>query len=477
MRTRLIWKLVAVVTLGIAIVHAVYGTLRIEREVAQFEEEARRDHAAVAHALAVAATSTASRIGADEARQLLEDADLESDRAEIVWRSEAAGPSRRSAPSNDTVQSIITEESKQRTLVSTVSLALGEERGVLEIREPLVSEATYVQQTIARTAVMTIVLVLLCSAVLIAAGRVFVQQPIKALLAKLERVAQGDLSAPIVLHQKDELGTLAQAINTMCEQLAALQRKNEKETRAKIAALEQLRHADRLSTVGQLASGIAHELGTPLNVVAARAKMIARRKSTGEEAVDDAQVIVEQTERMTEIILQLLGFARTRKPKSSDESLTALCEQAIRILEPLARKNGVLLELAQTSYETTARIDAVQVQQVLANLVMNAIQAQPSGGVVRLQVSRCSEFPPAGSPGPCDEHAAIVVEDEGEGMSDSIKERLFEPFFTTKEVGQGTGLGLSVAYGIIHEHGGWIDVQTELGRGSRFTIHLPESTE
>jgi signal transduction histidine kinase len=294
-----------------------------------------------------------------------------------------------------------------------------------------------------------------------------------ALVSKVERIGRGDVSAPLELPQKDEIGVLASAINVMCEELENQRATNESETRARIAALEQLRHADRLGTVGKLASGIAHELGTPLNVVSARAKMIARGQSKSDDAASDAQVIVEQVDRMTRIIRQLLDFARRRSPKRSSENIRALCAQTLQLLEPLATKNRVSLALDDDGANLTANVDPAQLQQVLTNLVMNAVQAQPDGGAVRVRVVAESADPPPGTEADAGERVIVSIEDDGSGIPLEIRDRIFEPFFTTKDVGQGTGLGLSVAYGIVKEHGGWIDVVAGPERGSVFRAHLP----
>jgi signal transduction histidine kinase len=123
-----------------------------------------------------------------------------------------------------------------------------------------------------------------------------------------------------------------------------------------------------------------------------------------------------------------------------------------------------------------ARADQGQLEQALTNFVLNGIQAMPQGGTLRVGVSTRRTRPPAEPGGPEGEYLTLTVTDEGEGISRENVLRIFEPFFTTKGVGQGTGLGLSVAYGIVSEHGGWIDVESQVGSGSRFTIHLPPAT-
>jgi signal transduction histidine kinase len=239
------------------------------------------------------------------------------------------------------------------------------------------------------------------------------------------------------------------------------QNRAEREAESRKATLEQLRHAQRLGTVGKLASGLAHELGTPLNVVAGRAKMIARGESDGASAVKDAKVIGEQAERMTAIIQQLLDFARSGAASRERIDVAAVGRRAISMLEPMAEKKKVALLLEGADGEVHASCDARQLEQVMSNLVLNAIQAQEDGGEVRVEVSRE------------DGEVQVAVEDRGPGVPEELRERIFEPFYTTKDVGEGTGLGLSVAWGIVNEHGGRIGVSDRPGGGARFTLTLP----
>ena len=257
------------------------------------------------------------------------------------------------------------------------------------------------------------------------------------------------------------------------------------ETHAHIRANEQLQHANRLATVGQLAAGVAHELGSPLQVVSGRAKMIAVGESTGEDAKESGQIILDQARRMTEIIRGLLDFARRRSAARTPTRVLDLARHAHAMLEPIAHKLGVSLELVELEGDegSTLEIDAIQIQQALTNLVMNAIQAVSAGGHVTIEVVRLrAPHPPDSSgllraptsPGGADTNCACLrVIDDGPGISDEDQERVFEPFFTTKDVGEGTGLGLSVAHGLVRDNGGWITVESMLGKGARFSIVFP----
>jgi signal transduction histidine kinase len=263
----------------------------------------------------------------------------------------------------------------------------------------------------------------------------------------------------------------------MCVQLDDANRQLAVATDARIAALEQLRHADRLKTVGQLASGVAHELGTPLNVVSGRANMIARGMVEGDAVTDSARIIAEQAARIAAIIRQLLDFSRRRGPSLGPVDLRPIAARTIELLGTLARKRSVTLAVESPAAALSARVDPGQIQQVLTNLVVNGLQAMPEGGTLTIRLDRRHATPPADVGGPSGEFATVTVEDHGAGIAPENLPRVFEPFFTTKEVGEGTGLGLSVAYGIVREHGGWIDVQSVPGQRTRFTVFLQQAPD
>jgi signal transduction histidine kinase len=305
----------------------------------------------------------------------------------------------------------------------------------------------------------------------------FVGRPVRLLVEEARRVGTGDLCGRISLRQRDEVGELANELNRMCEGLAAAHERVQRETSARIATIEQLRHADRLTTVGKLAAGVAHELGTPLTVVAGRAKMIASGEATAAQSADNARIVVEQTERMTRIIRQLLDFARRRESKKVPEELGPLVEKTLAMLAPLAKKSSVSLDRIGESPAGRARVDASQVQQVLTNVVVNGIQAMPHGGKVTVEVLRRQASPPSGAPGRSGEHFCVYVCDDGAGIPPDVLPHIFDPFYTTKGVGEGTGLGLAVSFGIMREHEGWIEVESEVGKGSRFGLWLPVEVE
>jgi two-component system NtrC family sensor kinase len=308
---------------------------------------------------------------------------------------------------------------------------------------------------------------------LLVLGVKFVGRPLNQLVEITRKIGKGDFSERVFVRGRDELSSLANAMNQMCEQLAESREAVRKETEARIAALEQLRHTERLATLGRLSSGIAHELGTPLNVVSGRAKLIISEDLKKEDITECSRIIKEQAERMTKLIRQLLDFARRRTPQKSPVDLKNLSGQVLKMLKPAAEKQKVILELLKYDDIPLVSIDQFQFQQVLINLVMNGIQAMPDGGHLKIELLMKYACHPTLSSGREKNYVAINIKDEGTGISEDNINRLFEPFFTTKNVGEGTGLGLSIAYGIVREHGGWIDVKSKVSEGSCFTIYIP----
>lgn len=349
----------------------------------------------------------------------------------------------------------------------------GELVGALEVSGPLTERDNQFRAELWQILGRTSLAVLAAFLAVAVAGFYFVGRPMRRLVAKARRIGAGDLSGPLDLRQRDEVGVLASEINQMCERLALAQTRVAEETQRRLDASEQLRHADRLTTVGKLASGVAHELGTPLNVVSGRAKMILRGQVQGAELAESAQAIVDQAERMTNIIKQLLGFARRRQPQRRRESLRGVAERTLALLAPMAQKSGIACRMVHSDPEPFGEIDVSLIEQALTNLVVNAIQAMPKGGVLTIRTCEEAVSPPAGLAAAAGTYAALHVEDTGVGMAPEELRHAFEPFFTTKDVGSGTGLGLSVAHGIVRDHGGWIAATSATDKGSRFSIYLP----
>jgi two-component system NtrC family sensor kinase len=348
----------------------------------------------------------------------------------------------------------------------------GRHPAVVEYIEPREKEETFIAMSHLALAAATLGVVAVCG--LIATGLQYrlVGRPLQLLRNKAQRAGEGDFSGPLLLHQNDEMGELAREINAMCERIEAANRQLAAETEARVAALEQLRHTDRLATVGQLAAGVAHELGTPLSVASARSELIAATSAQG-EVVQHARVIDEQCDRMTAIIQQLLDFSRRRGRTPGLTDLRHLVTGAVELLSTAAEKAAVGLTCTAGDSPMLVYVDQNQIQQALTNIVLNGIQAMPNGGTLHVEVRSRRARPPDAAAAAVAEYAAVTIEDHGAGIAAADLAHIFEPFFTTKGVGKGTGLGLAVAHGIVAEHGGWISVESVVGTGSIFSIFLP----
>jgi signal transduction histidine kinase len=482
---KLSFKIMSIVFLVIFVLLVIDGYLSVRREIEAYENDLRHDTVLLGHALRQLVFEAWQRNGPEHALALIDEVNKDEQHVKIRWVWLDVSPNDPFAPRIPRAKLTAVlrgheawfrenQENGSGEIYTYIPLEVDNSRpGALEVRESLATLRTYTRHSIVWAATLTALLLSAGGIVVWASGSRFIGRPLKELMGKTRRIGAGDLSADLVLHGHDELSDLAVAMNRMCEQLSAAQEDIRKETEARIAALEQLRHAERLATIGRLSAGIAHELGTPLNVVTGRAKLIAAEDLEREAIIENSRIIREQVDRMTRIMRQLLDFARRRTAKRSPSDIRTTIHQVLDMLNATARKHGVTLELVESGDIPMIAIDHAQIQQVLTNLILNGIQAMPNGGRLELGIEVERARPPARASGDKNEYVAIHVRDEGVGISEENKKRIFEPFFTTKEVGKGTGLGLSIAHGIVEEHDGWIEVESKPGTGTCFTVYLP----
>jgi len=221
-----------------------------------------------------------------------------------------------------------------------------------------------------------------------------------------------------------------------------------------------LRRAERLAELGTLASGMAHEIGTPMNVILGRAEYLFQR--TADEGMKKGlATIVTQVERITKVMNQLLTFARRKPSERRAVDLGEIVDDSLEMFEERIAHSRVTVDKSIESSLPPVYADHDQLIQVLINLVMNSLHAMPEGGRLRLSLDRENR------------HVRLGVSDTGHGMPEEICSKVFEPFFTTKDFGKGTGLGLTVVKGIIEEHGGTIAVESVVDKGTTFLIRFP----
>lgn len=259
---------------------------------------------------------------------------------------------------------------------------------------------------------------------------------------------------PFLREERNLLNTLAQQLSVAIER---------REAEAEQQRLHnQLLHADRLATIGKLAAGVAHELNEPLGNVLGFAQLISREPDVTEQIRSDIGKIEAAALHGREIVRKLMLFARQTPPRKEPANLNRIVEQAISLIENRLSRGQVELKLAldESIHETV--LDVSQFVQVIINLVVNAVQAMPDGGTIRIQTT------PKG-----DHFICLTVTDTGGGMAEDVQEQAFLPFFTTKDVHEGTGLGLAVVHGIVTAHAGSIELESSPGEGTTFRITIP----
>jgi two-component system NtrC family sensor kinase len=483
-------KLALAVLPGALVIVAAAAFLEIGRDRAEFEADQIADDRAAAGAFADGMGKLWETVGEGPVRTAMDRIRAFEERYRVSW----VDPRRTDLPvsARDALargEPVLWHEArgKSSTWLHAVApvRAHGEVVGAVDVAEPPPDLRAHVRRTIRATVATTLALAATMMLVTLLAGAWLVGAPISGLIAQARRVAAGDLRARSLPRQRDELGELTRELNKMLDRLESAAAQVHESTRERIDALEQLRHAERLTTVGRIASSVAHELGTPLNVVSGRARLIVEQAADSDrdgggdgEAQGHARIIIDQSERMAKIIRQLLDYARRRPPQKEAHDLGRLAADVLPLLATLASKKRVALRLHNEAETKTAPVtaDSTQVQQALTNLIVNAIQASVEGGIVDVSLRPARAIRPARAReqagGPVDAFE-LSVRDYGPGMSPEVLARVFEPFFTTKPVGESTGLGLSVAQDIVDEHGGWLAAESEPGRGSRFMLFLP----
>lgn len=303
----------------------------------------------------------------------------------------------------------------------------------------------------------------------------FVSRPITKLLRGIDDVAKGDLSHVILSEHDDEIGAIATRFNEMTYSLRESRGETQRQNEAKLALEQRLGQTEKLATIGQLAAEIAHEVGTPLNVIAGRARSIQKKAKDPEAVEKNAEIVAEQTARITRIIQRLLDFTRRKvgTPERAAVNLNDMVGQTFELLAGQFSSAKVKTRLDRAEVLPPVPGDADRLQQVLINLLLNAVQAMPQGGSLVVETSVVKRARPGLESGAAQAFVTVAVTDSGIGIPEEIRDKIFDPFYTTKDGQGGTGLGLAVCSGIVKEHDGWIDVEGGHGGGSVFRVYLP----
>jgi two-component system, NtrC family, sensor kinase len=296
-----------------------------------------------------------------------------------------------------------------------------------------------------------------------------VLRPLSRLMEGIRGLGRGESARPLPVDRRDELGRVAEAFNAMVTQLQTARHQLLRETEHAFDLEQQLRHSATLAVAGRLATGLAHEIGTPLNIISGEVEYIAHHLPAGNGLGEEIDVIVEQIDRISAMIRSLLDMVRPVKPEIQAIPLKDVTDRLLLLLEHTARRQGVTLDVAIPGDLPHVRADRNQLQQVIINIVMNAFEAARPSGRVQVRAWRAAR---AAGPG-----VEVVVVDTGPGIPASLIPRIFEPFFSTKPPGEGTGLGLPICRDILKSFGGEITVESAPGAGATFVVWLAEEEE
>ena len=307
-----------------------------------------------------------------------------------------------------------------------------------------------------------------------------VDVPIRRLKAGTERLANGDLGYQAEVSARDELGDVTASFNNMSLQLRAaneeivawaktLEERVDQKTRELRRTLDEVLHVEKMASVGKMAAVLAHEINNPLAGILTYSKLLRKWVERGDvagtkkqESLQSLDLIASESRRCGDLVKNLLTFSRTAPMNLESADLNMVVDRCLMLVRHQLEMAGIREQLNLAPGLPLIQCDPSQIEQVLLALTINSIDAIPQGGNLWIQTRLLP-----------DGEVEIVVRDDGTGIAPDLLSRMFEPFVTTKEGGRGVGLGLAVSRNIIERHGGRIQVQSELGKGTAFTIVLP----
>lgn len=483
---KLFSKIYTCLLLGIIGLLIVEGNLNYEEEITQFDTDMTEKAKEIGRIMSGVISHAWNESGAEKAISLVEDTNYPNHSITIslsgidntIDRFGTAHPellSLNDEKADQPISFIALNDNREKYRYTFMPIhSMSKPTVVLQLTQSLAPLEAYTQRMLIRSLVITTLLALVSGIIIYIFIHLKIRRPLEILSKKAIEIGKGNLSSDLELKGEDELVSLGRAMNDMCTRLLIAKEKIHFEHLARLKTLEQLRHTEKLSTIGQISAGIAHEMGTPLNVVDGRAKMILAGPTETTHVIKCADIIKNQAERMTLIIRQLLDYSRKKKPGSRIvEDLETLLKQVFHLLTPIATKQGINLNLKTSSSSPfNCRIDTQQIQQVFMNIIMNGIQATRGSGEVQVEITTTVLKSMIHTDDQFRTFIRVEVIDNGDGIPEENLQEIFTPFFTTKRVGLGTGLGLSIAQEIIEEHGGWIEVKNRSIRGTRFSIFL-----
>ena len=489
-------RLVIGMMLALMIITGINDYTRLVREHERLAEQSRQDQRIFAETLALAVRQNVRRgRTTDELRELIEDITANPGLVGLVIYdpdggvvtekvASGAGPL---APDETVRQALATrhpvsaqiEEPSGRVLRYVQPFRWpGGRSAAIEVRHTLADMERKFRRAVRENILSRLLFLAIFVVCVTALTRWSIARPIRALIAAARAAGRGDLAQRIQVKRPDEIGQLAEEFNLMAASLQEAHQEILRQGEERLRLEGEVQQAQKLAAVGMLAAEVAHEIGTPLNVVSGRAEILARIVGPDHPERRHLDVIIKQTERISGIIRALLDYTRPRRPNLRPEAPVAIIGRVADLVLERSRRRGVRIALDLPVGLPQVPADADQLQQLFLNLLLNALDASPQGETVHVTVGPDPVLP-------AEERAGIVrgkadgptlafhIVDAGKGLTADQLDHVFEPFFSTKVQGQGTGLGLPIVEQIVRAHRGEIEMLSIPGRGTEVIVRLP----
>jgi signal transduction histidine kinase len=399
--------------------------------------------------------------------------------------------------------SVLRKEEGENWLEVVVPLHSGERViGGVRMTSSLNEAQSYLSKKRDRAFILTLLSILVILITLTLFFRRLVGNPIQKLVVAMSRAEKGDLDAKALIESRDELGELGRHFNRMLKTIrethdqniqllsqvnqfnneltrkieaatSELARNYEEVKRLNEALFEsqrQLSQSEKLAALGEVSAAMAHQIGTPLNSISGYIQLMLQEENLQAEDRNRLKIIESQLDRLADSVKNLLIFTRQPKPLLKPLNVNEILEELIRLSLPWRHARNVTLFSSLSSEVPSILGDPTQLQTLFLNLITNALDAMPQGGDMRISTQIQLTQAPSGENG---RWVEISIADTGIGITEESKKRIFDPFFTTKKIGEGTGLGLAICEKIIKEHAGRLEVESEVGKGSTFSIFIP----
>ncbi len=316
-------------------------------------------------------------------------------------------------------------------------------------RGDLRKEAAQIQTSV----LQVVLLILVCAVAGVSLLSYYMLKPVRSLVSATHRIAGGDLNHEIPVRSRDELGDLTSAFNRMVRNLSRIQ--------------DELVRSEKLISLGRLSAGVAHEIRNPLNAMKGAIVFLQRRRPEDALIQEYTGLVSEEIDRLNVFVTDFLTFARQSEPKRVPTDINRIILSAQELFQDQAQERNIIFRNALDPDMPPLLVDPHQMEQVIINLMVNAMDAMPEGGEIRFSSGLSREGVPPEAPS----KAKIVIRDQGTGIPENELKSVFDPFFSTKDT--GTGLGLPLSLGLVESHGGTIRIQSRKHWGTRLTVEWP----